>query len=53
MIVFSLAEPGMLDVPGCEMVWIGYSEDDLDGVLGELGREIENGDRSDERSAIG
>ncbi|CAF0758749.1 unnamed protein product [Rotaria sp. Silwood1] len=35
------AEPAMLDVPGCEMVWIGSSTDDLEELLGELGREIE------------
>ena len=32
----------MLDVAGCEMVWIGYSTDDLEEVLGELGRELED-----------
>ncbi|CAF1030808.1 unnamed protein product [Rotaria sordida] len=35
------AEPAMLDIPGCEMVWIGSSTDDLEELLGELGREIE------------
>lgn len=36
------AEPDMLDIPGCEMIWIGHSTDDLEDVLGELGREIED-----------
>jgi hypothetical protein len=31
----------MLDVPGCEMVWIGSSTDDLEELLNELNREIE------------
>jgi len=31
----------MLDIPGCEMVWIGSSTDDLEELLGEIGREIE------------
>jgi len=35
------AEPAMLDIPGCEMVWIGSSTDDLEELLGEFGREIE------------
>lgn len=30
----------MLDIPGCEMVWIGYSDDELEETLGEIGREI-------------
>ena len=37
-----LAEPAMLDVTGCEMVWIGYSTDDLEEALGELARELED-----------
>jgi hypothetical protein len=41
MIIF-LAEPSMLDIPGCEMVWIGSSTDDLEELLGEFGREIED-----------
>ncbi|CAF1070985.1 unnamed protein product [Adineta steineri] len=35
------AEPAMLDIPGCEMVWIGSSTDNLEEVLGELSRELE------------
>jgi len=31
----------MLDIPGCEMIWIGSSIDDLEELFGELGREIE------------
>ena len=31
----------MLDILGCEMVWIGSSTDDLEGLLDELSREIE------------
>ncbi len=38
---FFLAEPAMLDIPGCEMIWIGSSTDDLEELLGELGHEIE------------
>jgi len=40
--IFS-ADPAMLDIPGCEMVWIGSSTDDLEELLGELSREIEEG----------
>jgi len=35
------AQPAMLDIPGCEMIWIGSSTDDLGELLGEIGREIE------------
>ena len=31
----------MLDIPGCEMVWIGTSTHDLEDMLSELSREIE------------
>jgi hypothetical protein len=31
----------MLDIPGCEMIWIGSSTDDLEELLGDIGREIE------------
>ena len=31
----------MLDTPGCEMVWIGSSTDNLEGLLEELTSETE------------
>ncbi len=37
-----IAEPAMLDILGCEMVWIGSSTDDLEGLLDELNREIDD-----------
>jgi len=34
------AEPAMLDIIGCELIWIG-SSDDIEHNLGEIGRELE------------
>lgn len=31
----------MLDIPGCEMVWIGSSTDNIEGLLEELTSETE------------
>lgn len=31
----------MLDIAGCEMVWIGSSTDDFEELLGDLSHEIE------------
>jgi len=41
------AEPSMLDIPGCEMVWIGSSTHDLEELLDELSREIEEEEEVD------
>lgn len=37
----------MLDVPGCEMVWIGSSTDTLEGLLEELTSETEEEEHAD------
>lgn len=37
----------MLDVPGCEMVWIGSSTDALEGLLEELTSETEEEEDAD------
>ena len=31
----------MLDIPGCEMIWIGSSTEDLEALLDELSKEID------------
>jgi hypothetical protein len=41
----------MLDVPGCEMVWIGSSTDDLEELLAELSHEIEEDEVDPEQKA--
>jgi len=46
-----LAEPAMLDILGCEMVWIGSSTDDLEGLLDELNREIDDEEADPEAKA--
>jgi hypothetical protein len=38
----------MLDIPGCEMVWIGSSTDVLEELLDELNREIEEDEEKKE-----
>ena len=37
----------MLDILGCEMVWIGSSTDNIDGLLDELNHEIEEDEKAD------
>ncbi len=41
----------MLDILGCEMVWIGSSTDDLEGLFDELNREIEEEEADPEAKA--
>ncbi|CAF1207560.1 unnamed protein product [Adineta ricciae] len=36
------AEPAMLDILGCEMIWIGSTTDALENLLEELNKEIDD-----------
>lgn len=37
----------MLDIPGCEMVWIGSSTEDIEELLNELNQEIDDSEQTD------
>ena len=41
----------MLDIPGCELLWISSTTDDLEHILNELSREIEDEETDPETKA--